>query len=79
MHHIERRNPARTGDPVAIEHEARLPRRQMVEGFSQHGGVFPVNGEVAIVEQACPRQNIGAAGNAADPDTLPCKTAQKRK
>ena len=58
VHHVERRDPAATGDAVAVDDEARLARRQMRKGLQQGRRVLPMNGKIASVQQTRRRQQI---------------------
>jgi hypothetical protein len=67
QHHVERRGAAGTGAAVAVDFVQRTRQLQMGEALRDGRNVFPMRGASIAGQQPGPGQDVGSAGNPADP------------
>src|SRR3990170_2871856 len=73
-HHIERRDAARAGDPVAVDLEQRRHQGDVGKGLAEGRQMLTMEGRPSLIEQTCLGEDIGSAGNAADGDAFARET-----
>src|SRR4029079_17312089 len=75
-HHVESGDAAGAGDAVAVDLEQRRRHGDLGKRLPKGWLVFPMQRHPVPVENACLREKVGTAGNAADGDATAGEAAE---